>query len=67
MLWLAAICGGGTVAPPINMQVRTVVPSQRGGVAYIWIVYTRQGSVGVTAPDSLVLLDCGVCSFVLKL
>ena len=72
LLWLDAVLDAGPVAPPISMRVRTIVLSQGGRVACIWIVYTRQVSVEVLQVTGsllllsyLVLLDCGVISFVL--
>ena len=61
MLWLATIhdTGAGPVAPSIGMRVLTI--SQGGGVACIWIVHTRQGSVTVLQVTGSLLLQILLC------
>ena len=66
MLWLAAICdaGAGPVAPPISVRARTVMLSHEGVVIYIWIVYTRQGSVEVLQVTGSLLLQILLCCLI---
>ena len=53
--------GAGHVAPPIGMQECIVDLSQGGGMACIWIVYTRQGSVTALQVTRSLLLQFLLC------
>ena len=56
------------VAPPISGRGRTVVLNRRGGVMYVRIVYTQQGSVAVLqVTGSLLILFLVCCCVVLCL
>ena len=70
MLWLAALrdAWAGLVPPPISGRGRTVVLNRRGGVMYVRIVYTQQGSVEVLqVTGSLLILIIVCCCIVLCL
>ena len=58
-------CCGWLVASPISGQECTAVLNLRGGVMYVRIVYTHQGSVEVLqVTGSLLLLILVCCSMV---
>ena len=52
------------MAPPINVRERTVVLNRRGGVVYVRIVHTQQGSVEVLQVTRSLLLLIIVCNYI---
>ena len=64
--WLQFVTqGAGPLAPPISVRTRTIVPGScpvmEGWEIYIWIVYTRQGSVAVLQVTRSLLFRILLC------
>ena len=65
VLVMSGVTGDGDEIP-MTTVVRTVEYLHNGGMVYIWIVYTRQESVGVLrVTGSLLLLVIAYCRAVL--
>ena len=62
--WLLFVKRGWGLAPPISTRARTVMHSQGGWVACIWIVYTRQGSVEVLQVTGSLFLQILLCCLI---